>query len=133
MKRFVSLQFLNPKTVGRSSWTGDQPIARPLPIQTQNKHGHPCLEWDSKPTISEFKRAKTVHALDRAAIVIGVLFYSRPILFPTSSGIISKDYICRIVLEMKHADGQTDIPDYVLILFPPVEIRTIHCFYINRT
>jgi hypothetical protein len=26
-KRFVSLQFHNPKTVGRTPWTGDQPIA----------------------------------------------------------------------------------------------------------
>jgi hypothetical protein len=31
VKRFVSLQFLNPKTVGRTPWTGDQPVARPLP------------------------------------------------------------------------------------------------------
>jgi hypothetical protein len=35
VKRFVSLQFLNPKTFGRTPWTGDQPIPRPLPIQTQ--------------------------------------------------------------------------------------------------
>jgi hypothetical protein len=35
VKRFVSLQFLNPKTVGRTPRTGDQSIARPLPIQTQ--------------------------------------------------------------------------------------------------
>jgi hypothetical protein len=34
VKRFVSLQFLNPKTVGRTPWTGDQPIAKPLSIQT---------------------------------------------------------------------------------------------------
>jgi hypothetical protein len=38
VKRFVLLQFLNPKTVGRIPWTGDQPVARQLPIQTQNKH-----------------------------------------------------------------------------------------------
>jgi hypothetical protein len=31
VKRFVSLQFLNPKTVGRSPWMGDQPVARSLP------------------------------------------------------------------------------------------------------
>jgi hypothetical protein len=37
VKRFVSLQFLNPLTVGRTPWTGDQPVARPLPTQTQNK------------------------------------------------------------------------------------------------
>jgi hypothetical protein len=40
-------------TVGRTPWTGDQPVARPLPIyritQTQNKRTHrdPCLEWNS--------------------------------------------------------------------------------------
>jgi hypothetical protein len=31
--RFVSLQFLNPKTVRRTLWTGDQPVLRPLPTQ----------------------------------------------------------------------------------------------------
>jgi hypothetical protein len=35
VKSFVSLQFLNPKTVVRTPWTGDQPIARPLPTQTE--------------------------------------------------------------------------------------------------
>jgi hypothetical protein len=33
MKRFISLQFLNPKTVGKTPWTGDQPVARPLPAK----------------------------------------------------------------------------------------------------
>jgi hypothetical protein len=33
VKRFVSLQFLNPKTVGRTLWTGDQPVRRPIPTQ----------------------------------------------------------------------------------------------------
>jgi hypothetical protein len=33
VKRFVSHQFLNPNTVGRNPWTGDQPIVRPLPTQ----------------------------------------------------------------------------------------------------
>jgi hypothetical protein len=31
VKRFVALKFLNPETVGRTPWTGDQPVARPLP------------------------------------------------------------------------------------------------------
>jgi hypothetical protein len=31
VKRFVSLQLLNRNTVGRTPWTGDQLIARPLP------------------------------------------------------------------------------------------------------
>jgi hypothetical protein len=29
----VSLQILNPKKVGRTPWTGDQPVERPLPTQ----------------------------------------------------------------------------------------------------
>jgi hypothetical protein len=33
VKRFVSLQFLNPKTVCRTPWTENQPVARPLPTQ----------------------------------------------------------------------------------------------------
>jgi hypothetical protein len=38
------IQFLNLYTVGRSPWTGDQPVGRPLPThrttQTQNIHTH---------------------------------------------------------------------------------------------
>jgi hypothetical protein len=34
-----------------------------------NVHIHPCLKWDSSPV---FERAKTVHALDGAATVIGI-------------------------------------------------------------
>jgi hypothetical protein len=53
VKRFVSLQFLNPKTVGRTPWAGDQPDARPLPTQDNtnriNAGTHPCLERDSNP------------------------------------------------------------------------------------
>jgi hypothetical protein len=33
VKRFVSIQFLNLKTVDRPSWTRDQPVARPLLTQ----------------------------------------------------------------------------------------------------
>jgi hypothetical protein len=47
-------QFLNQYTVGRTLWTEDQPVARPLPThrttQTQNKRTqyiHPSPEWDS--------------------------------------------------------------------------------------
>jgi hypothetical protein len=38
-------------TVGRTPWTGDEPIARPLPTQgntnRKNAGRHPCLDWDS--------------------------------------------------------------------------------------
>jgi hypothetical protein len=64
-------------TDGRTPWTGNQPIARPLPTQDKTKqnkrtHRHPCLEWDSNPRSQRSnERPKTVHALDRAATVAG--------------------------------------------------------------
>jgi len=40
-------------TFGRTPWTGDWPITRPLPTQNsttqKNADTHPCLEWDSNP------------------------------------------------------------------------------------
>jgi hypothetical protein len=52
VKIFVSVQFLNPKTVDRTLLTGDQPVAKPLSYTGKHKHRinadrHPCLEWDS--------------------------------------------------------------------------------------
>jgi hypothetical protein len=35
VKGFVSLQFLNPKRIGRTPWTEDQPVERPLLTQTE--------------------------------------------------------------------------------------------------
>jgi hypothetical protein len=54
---------------------GDQPVARPLPthrtIQTQNKRIWASMTLVGfEPIISEFDRAKTVHALDCATTVI---------------------------------------------------------------
>jgi hypothetical protein len=69
-------QFLNLYTVGRAPWTGDQLVARPLPTykttQTQNKRtqtSSPRVGFEL--TIPVFERATPVHALDRAATVIG--------------------------------------------------------------
>jgi hypothetical protein len=69
-------------TDGRTPWTSDQPVAWPLPTyrvaQTQNKRTQttmPSVRFE--PTIPVFERAKTVHALDRAATVIGSR--SRPV------------------------------------------------------
>jgi hypothetical protein len=71
-------QFLNLLlyTVGRTSWTGDQPFARALPThrtaQIQNNRTQTCIpRVEFEPTMSVFERTKTVHALDRAATVIG--------------------------------------------------------------
>jgi hypothetical protein len=63
-------------TIRRTLWTGDQPVARPLPThritQIHNKRTQtsmPRLGFET--TISVFERAKMVHALDCAATVIG--------------------------------------------------------------
>jgi hypothetical protein len=68
--RFFSVFILY--TVGRTPWTEDQSVARPLHTQTQNKNTQifmPRVGFEH--TIPVFERAKTVHALDRAATVIG--------------------------------------------------------------
>jgi hypothetical protein len=74
--RFFS--FLIFYTVGRIPWTGDHPVARPLPAhktaQTQNKCTQTSMpQMGFEPPIPVFERAKTVHALDRAATVVGCL------------------------------------------------------------
>jgi hypothetical protein len=61
---------------GRTPWTSDQPVTRPLLNTGQHKHrmntytyqtSMPCVVFE--PTIPASKRAKTVLALDRAATV----------------------------------------------------------------
>jgi hypothetical protein len=71
-------QFLNLYTVGRTPWR-DDPVAKPLPMhrttRTQNKRTQTSMpRVRFEPTIPVFERAKTVHALDRAATVIGCLY-----------------------------------------------------------
>jgi hypothetical protein len=66
-------------TVGRTPWMGDQPIARPLPIQrrtqTQNKRTQTSMpQVGFESTTPVFERAKTVHTLDREATGIGSKF-----------------------------------------------------------
>jgi hypothetical protein len=67
--------FLIFNTVCRIPWTGDQPIARLLPVhrttQTQNKRTQTSMpQVGFEPMISLFEQAKTVHALDRAVTEI---------------------------------------------------------------
>jgi hypothetical protein len=57
-------QCLNLCTADRASWTGDQPVARPLPThsttQTQNKRAQTSMpRVVFEPTIAGFERAKT--------------------------------------------------------------------------
>jgi hypothetical protein len=70
------LQFLDLYTVGRTPWTGYQPVTRHLlthrTTQKENKRTQTSMpQVEFEPTIPVFERAKTVHALDRAATVIG--------------------------------------------------------------
>jgi hypothetical protein len=72
--RFFNLLILY--TVGRTPWKGNQLVARPLPThrttKTQNKRTQTSMpQVRFEPTIPAFERAKTVHALNRAATVIG--------------------------------------------------------------
>jgi hypothetical protein len=72
----LSFCFMIIYTFGRTPWTGDQPVARPLPThgttQTQSKRIQASVTrvW-FEPTIPRFESVKTVHSLDRAATVIG--------------------------------------------------------------
>jgi hypothetical protein len=65
VKHFISLQFLYPKTVGRTPWMGNDPVARLIHIQTQNKHRQTSMSWVGlEPKIPAFERPKTLHALE---------------------------------------------------------------------
>jgi hypothetical protein len=51
---------------------GDEPVAKPLPAQTQSKRTKTSTpQVGFELTIPVFQRAKTVHALGQAATVIG--------------------------------------------------------------
>jgi hypothetical protein len=95
--RFFS--FLLLYTFGRTPWTGDQSVARPLPTQrttqTQNKLIQTSMPWlGLEPTIQAFERPKMVHALDRAATVIRENWHSiRSMLSPPPSKILTHSYI----------------------------------------
>jgi hypothetical protein len=86
-------QFHDHFTDGKTPWTGDQPIARPLPTrrttQTQNKCTQTFMPWVGVESMPPgFERLKTVHALDRVAnhgctvTSFTVLFFLLKLLFP---------------------------------------------------
>jgi hypothetical protein len=58
--------------VGRTPWTGDQPVARLLPTQDNKNVPMPAVGFE--PTILVFGEKKTFHALDRTANVVGPFF-----------------------------------------------------------
>jgi hypothetical protein len=67
-------------TAGRTPWTGDQPVGSPLCKHRQHKHRiNAYTHQTSTPwvgfelTSAALERAKTVHALDCAATVTGIV------------------------------------------------------------
>jgi hypothetical protein len=75
-----SFSFLIFYTVGRTPWMGDQPIVSSLPAyrtaQIYNKHTKTFMpQVVFEPTTPVFERAKTVHALDGSATVIGTALF----------------------------------------------------------
>jgi hypothetical protein len=84
--RFFSFFILN--TVDRTPWTGDEPVARPQPTHrtTQTQISMPRVVFE--PTIPAFEWTKTVHALERAATVIGHQLYIYIYIY-TSKGLIA--------------------------------------------
>jgi hypothetical protein len=78
LRSILIRSILIPYTVGSTPWTGDQPVATPLPTrrttQPQNKRTQIFMpRVGFEPTIPAFERAETVHALDREGTVIGKL------------------------------------------------------------
>jgi hypothetical protein len=66
--RFFS--FLILYTLGRTPWTGNQPVARPLP--TDRTHTDIQALSGIRTHDSSVRMSEAVHALDSAATVIGV-------------------------------------------------------------
>jgi hypothetical protein len=68
--------------VGRTPWTGDQPVVRPLPThkttQTQNKRTQTSMPWTGfEPTIRVFRVGEDGSCLlDRPATVIGTALHT---------------------------------------------------------
>jgi hypothetical protein len=64
---------------GRTPWTGDQLVARPLPKHRTTQTKHPCLVWDSKPRSRLPGELRQYMPLDRSATVTGFLRITLPI------------------------------------------------------
>jgi hypothetical protein len=63
-------------TDGRTPWTEDQPVTRPLHTHRTRQTQNECTQISAprvgfEPTIPVFERSETVHALDSVTTVIG--------------------------------------------------------------
>jgi hypothetical protein len=75
-----AFQFHDHFTDGRTPWTSDQLVARPVPKHRTNTYTHqtsmPYMGFE--PTVPASERTKTLHALDRSATVTGNTCPSNP-------------------------------------------------------
>jgi hypothetical protein len=67
--------FVIPYTAGRTPWTGDQPVARPLPTNRATETQNKCIQTlvprvEFENTTPAFRRVMAVRASDREATVI---------------------------------------------------------------
>jgi hypothetical protein len=91
-------------------WTGDQPIARPLPTQTQNKGRHTSMPWVGfEPMIPKFERAKKVHALD-AQQLWSTEFHLRTFIMKLSLHVPQMQIKCLIAIEEIRSSAYTYPP-----------------------
>jgi hypothetical protein len=93
--RFFS--FLILYTAGRTPWTGDLRVAKPLPThrttQTQNRHTEIHASNGIEPTIPVFERVKKVEALESAATASGIATALRDKL-PFQSFTVTERSVC---------------------------------------
>jgi hypothetical protein len=118
--------FLISYTIGRTPWTEDQPVARPLPThrttQAQNKRTQTFIpRVGLEPTIPVFERANTGHALDRAATAIGTYtIYLSKIAAHASTQLpvilLSGQYVDRYLYRFNLSACTTD--PYVQTIYP---------------
>jgi hypothetical protein len=105
-------------TVCMTPWTGYQPVARPRPThrtaQTQNNRTQTSMpQVGFEPTIPAFERVKTVHALDRAATVIGFSVYTilnyvfTSSLYPNIFLMLLFRHACKLCVSLEGSDDLT--------------------------
>jgi hypothetical protein len=95
--------FLILYIVGRTPWTGDQHVARPLPThrttQTRNNGTQTCMpRVEFEPMIAALDQRKTVHTLRRAPLwsALTILYYKRVwiIMWLLTEGMVTIINIC---------------------------------------
>jgi hypothetical protein len=91
---------------GRTPWTRDQPVARPLPkhrtTQTQNKRKQTSMPREGfEPTIPAFERSKTVDALEQSALTMKWFPFGLPVK-PTKRRLTNQFYVNPAAVSIRH-------------------------------